>query len=58
MRLLLFALCIPCLALDVSAQPQPLLYTVPFQAGDHGYLIYRIPAIGVAPDKPLMAFAE
>ena len=40
------------------AQSQPLLYTVPFKAGDSGYLIFRIPAIWTAPNKPLLAFAE
>lgn len=40
------------------AQSQPLLYTVPFKAGDNGYLIFRIPAIWTAPNKPLLAFAE
>ena len=41
-----------------TAQSQPLLYTVPFKAGDSGYLIFRIPAIWTAPNKPLLAFAE
>ncbi len=40
------------------AQGQSLLYTVPFQAGDGRYLIYRIPAIWTAMNKPLLAFAE
>lgn len=40
------------------AEGQPLLYTVPFKAGDSGYLIFRIPAIWTAPGKPLLAFAE
>lgn len=40
------------------AAEQPLLYTVPFRAGEGGYLIYRIPAIWTAPKKPLLAFAE
>lgn len=43
---------------NACAQGQPLLYTVPFKAGDSGYLIFRIPAIWAAPNKPLMAFAE
>ncbi|MBL8827381.1 MAG: exo-alpha-sialidase, partial [Planctomycetaceae bacterium] len=43
---------------DASAQGQSLLYTVPFQAGDGRYLIYRIPAIWTAMNKPLLAFAE
>lgn len=42
----------------VVGQGQPLLYTVPFKAGDGRYLIYRIPALWTAPDKPLLAFAE
>lgn len=37
---------------------QPLLYTVPFRAGEGGYVIYRIPAIWWMPKSPLLAFAE
>ena len=45
-------------ARSAAAQGQPLLYTVPFKAGDAGYLIFRIPAIWAGPNKPLLAFAE
>src|SRR4051812_3300850 len=45
-------------ATRLAGQGQPLLYTVPFKAGDGRYLIYRIPALWTAPDKPLLAFAE
>lgn len=45
-------------AQPLLAQGQPLLYTVPFKAGDSGYLIFRIPAIWAAPNKPLLALAE
>ncbi|MBL9152445.1 MAG: exo-alpha-sialidase [Verrucomicrobiales bacterium] len=41
-----------------AAQGQPLLYTVPFRAGDGGYVIYRIPALWWMPKSPLLAFAE
>lgn len=41
-----------------AAQSQPLLHTVPFHGGDGKYLIYRIPAIWVTPQKTLLAFAE
>jgi sialidase-1 len=41
-----------------SRTAQPLLYTVPFKAGDAGYVIFRIPAIWTAPNKPLLAFCE
>jgi sialidase-1 len=34
------------------------LFTVPFKAGDSGYLIFRIPAIWASPNKPLLAIAE
>jgi len=47
-----------CFATRISAQGQPLLYTVPFKAADGHYLIYRIPALWTAPGKPLLAFAE
>lgn len=40
------------------AQGQPLLYTVPFQAGDGRCKIYRIPAIWTGPSKTILAFAE
>ena len=43
---------------SAAAQGQPLLYTVPFQSGDGVYRLYRIPAIWLAPNKPVMAFAE
>jgi len=45
-------------AAEPAAPAQPLLYTVPFKAGDGGYLIFRIPAIWTAPNKPLLAFCE
>ncbi len=41
-----------------AAQGQPLLYTVPYRAGDGGYRIFRIPALWYLPKKPLCAFAE
>jgi hypothetical protein len=48
-----------CLVLSfatrVAGQEQPLLYTVPFKAGDRRYLIYRIPALWTAEGKPLLA---
>jgi sialidase-1 len=52
-----------CVSLLASVSPavgieQPLLYTVPFKAGDAHARIYRIPAIWWQPKKPLMAFAE
>ena len=43
---------------SAAAQGQPLLYTVPFQSGDGVYRLYRIPAIWLAPSKPVLAFAE
>jgi len=43
---------------DAATEPQSLLYTVPFKAGDEGAKIYRIPAIWYQPQKPLLAFAE
>ena len=36
----------------------PLLYTVPFRAGQNGYRIFRIPALWNSPQKPVLAFAE
>ena len=47
-----------CLPAAPPAPAQPLLYTVPFKAGDEGARIYRIPALWWQPKKPLMAFAE
>lgn len=46
------------LSSSLFAQGQPLLYTVPFKAGDAGYLIFRIPAIWAGPNKPILALAE
>lgn len=57
-RTILLTLFVLGLATHLFAQGQPLLYTVPFKAGDSGYLIFRIPAIWTAPNKPLLAFAE
>jgi len=60
-RVLLFVVLIGSFytsAMRTLAAEQPLLYTVPFRAGEGGYLIYRIPAIWTAPKKPLLAFAE
>jgi sialidase-1 len=45
-------------AAQPSAPAQPLLYTVPFKAGDAGYVIFRIPAVWTAPNRPLLAFCE
>lgn len=58
MRTSLLTLVVLGLTNSLFAQGQPLLYTVPFKAGDAGYLIYRIPAIWAASNKPIMAFAE
>ena len=46
------------LASLVLGRAQPLLYTVPFKAGDGKYLIYRIPALHTTRNKTLLAFAE
>lgn len=45
-------------AASARAQGQPLLHTVPFHAGDSGYVIFRIPALWWMPKSPLLAFAE
>jgi sialidase-1 len=50
--------CLATTSRTAAAVTQPLLYTVPFKAGDGGYRIFRIPAIWTAPNKPLLAFAE
>ena len=42
MRTSLLTLVVLGLTSSLFAQGQPLLYTVPFKAGDAGYLIYRI----------------
>ena len=52
------ATCAVSHAAEPPAPAQPLLYTVPFKAGDGGYVIFRIPAIWTAPNKPLLAFCE
>lgn len=50
--------CLATTSPSMAADAQPLLYTVPFKAGDSGYRIFRIPAIWSTPNKPLLAFAE
>jgi sialidase-1 len=50
--LILSALCVPAWA------GSPLVHVNVFVSGENGYTAYRIPAIEVAPDASLLAFAE
>lgn len=52
------AVLLSCVGEVTRGQDHPLSFTVPFQAGDGKYLIYRIPALWTTPKQPLLAFAE